>query len=262
MAKPFLKWVGGKRKLLPELVKRIPKQYSMYYEPFFGGGALFFELKPNHSVISDSNKYLMTTYMAVKDNVERVINEANMHIDMHNVSYYYAIRNSLNTDDFSAEEIAGRIIYLNKTGFNGLFRVNKNNKINVPIGDCKSLNLDEVCIREASEALQCATIINMDYTTVIARENTFYYFDPPYHGTYSSYTKNGFNDAAHAQLANLCKQIDKSGGYFLVSNSNTEYIKSLYNNYTIEEVLNGRSVSCKADGRKKTTELLIRNYDF
>lgn len=260
MANSFLKWAGGKKKLVPELIKRMPQSYDWYYEPFVGGGALYFEAQPKNAIISDYNYPLVLTYFAVRSNVEQVISEAKKHLDKHSSDYYYTIRDTLNLDDFSTTEIAGRFIYLNKTCYNGLYRVNKSGKMNVPIGKHKNINLNENRLREASNVLENTTILHRQYNGVFIKSDAFYYLDPPYYGKYSSYVKSGFPETSHIELAHLCKEIDLAGGFLMTSNSNTEFVKELYKDYTIEEVYNTRSISCSDSGRKKEKELIIRNY--
>lgn len=195
--KPFLKWAGGKTQLLDELNKYIPLNYNKYIEPFIGGGALFFSLGSNESVIADSNRELIITYKQVRDNVEDVISILKSF--EHTEEFYYNIR-SMITDDLEKDFRAARLIYLNKTCFNGLYRVNKKGLFNVPYGKGKGKFLQKTVLREASESLQNTQIINADYLDVLqqyAEPNDFIFLDPPYYpvGKYSDfkrYTKEFF----------------------------------------------------------------------
>lgn len=259
-AKPFLKWVGGKRSILPELIKRLPKEYDNYYEPFLGGGALFFSIQREYAYLSDINFPLVITFQAVKDDVEGVIRNLKIHEENHSKKYYLEARERLAKEKNPAK-IAALLIYLNKTCYNGLFRVNKAGEFNVPIGDYKKPNiLNETNLRATSLVLQTAEIEQHDFSNLRPKLNCFYYLDPPYHETYDGYSGNGFADKEHEQLAEFCKKIDKAGGYFMLSNSDTPFIRKLYKGYTVEKVSASRSVSCKSHQRGRENELIIRNY--
>jgi len=259
-ARPFLKWVGGKRSILPELIKRLPKEYNAYCEPFLGGGALYFALKPDRAYLSDINFHLILTFQAVKDDPKLLIHYLKIHERNHNKEYYYKARVRL-FKERDKVRIAGLFIYLNKTCFNGLYRVNSQGGFNVPMGDYKNpLIVDEKNLMEVSRVLQTADIKQQDFLQIKPQRNDFYYLDPPYHETYDGYNGKGFGDNEHIKLSEFCKVIDKKGGYFMLSNSDTELVRSLYKGYNIEKVLASRSVSCKAHQRGKENELIIRNY--
>lgn len=259
-AKPFLKWVGGKRSILPLLLERIPEEYTAYYEPFVGGGALFFETQPKIAYLSDINFYLIITYKAVRDNIEDLIRSLKIHEKKHDKEYFLKARKQLSIEK-DPTKIASLFIYLNKTCFNGLYRVNKSGGFNVPIGSYKNPAIaDEDTLRACSRILQGAKIAQHGFEQVKIQKGAFYYIDPPYHNTYSQYDGSGFGEKEHANLALFCKEIDKKGGYFMLSNSDTDLVRTLYKGYTIEEVQASRSVSCKAHQRGKEYELLIRNY--
>jgi len=260
-AKPFLKWVGGKRSILPFLLERMPKDYKTYYEPFVGGGALFFAVQPKQAYISDVNFYLVITYKAVRDDVENLIKYLKVHEKKHDKIYFMTAREKLSKEK-DPTKIASLFIYLNKTCFNGLYRVNKAGKFNVPIGDYKTPNIiDEETLHADSLLLQNTTISQQGFSHLKPKKDCFYYLDPPYHETYSQYDGSGFGEEEHKQLALFCKEIDKVGGYFMVSNSDTDLVRTLYKAYNIEEVMASRSVSCKAHQRGRENELLIRNYN-
>lgn len=263
-AKPFVKWVGGKRSILNQLTQRFPdfpEACDAYYEPFVGGGALFFHAQPKEAHLSDANFHLAITYQAIRDNVEEVIEAIGSHARHHTKSYYTKARKKLGRVQ-SAIEIAGLFIYINKTCFNGLYRVNKSGEFNVPIGSDKTVDaiLDSDNLRRSSKALQGVSIAQRDFRQTPLMFHAFYYLDPPYHGTYSGYNNAGFDEDDHKALASLCGDINQGGGWFMLSNSDTPLIRSLYADYRIEEILASRSISCKSHQRGKHHELIIRNY--
>jgi DNA adenine methylase len=259
-AKPFIKWVGGKRSILPQLLARMPKEYGDYVEPFVGGGALFFAVRPNRAFLSDVNLHLVVAYGAVKDNVEDVIGLLKRHEDRHSKAYYLQARRRL-AKEVDPAVIASLLIYLNKTGYNGLYRVNGAGEYNVPIGDYVSPNIvDEETLRADSRVLTKASIEQGDFSQVRPRKNAFYYLDPPYHETYDGYSGTGFDDDKHRELAQFCHKIDERGGRFMLSNSDTSLVRALWGKYHVEEIQSTRSVSCKSYSRGKANELVIRNY--
>lgn len=259
-ARPFLKWVGGKRSILPALIERLPNEYKTYHEPFLGGGALFFAVKPKEAYLSDINFHLVITFNAVKDEVDGVIKYLKKHDENHNKTYFLKARNLLFTEK-DPVKIAALFIYLNKTCFNGLYRVNKSGKFNVPMGDYKNPPiLDEENLRATSEALKDALIVQHGFLQIEPVKDGFYYIDPPYHNTYAQYDGSGFGDNEHINLAGFCIRINSVGGFFMVSNSDTPFIRNLYKKYNIERISASRSVSCKGEQRGKEKELLIRNY--
>lgn len=259
-ASPFLKWVGGKRSILQELLKRVPEDYDVYNEPFIGGGALFFAIQPKEAYISDVNFHLIITFKAVRDDVSGVIRQLKIHKRLHNKEYYLKARQKLFKEK-NTTKIASLFIYLNKTCFNGLYRVNKSGGFNVPMGDYKNPNiLDEENLRNVSKVLKDVEIQQHGFGHTKIYKNDFYYIDPPYHKTYSGYDGSGFGDDEHTKLADFCRKIDKKGGYFMLSNSDTPFVRKLYKGYNIEIVSASRMVSCKANQRGKENELIIRNY--
>ena len=259
-ARPFVKWVGGKRSILKELIERVPKSYDLYCEPFLGGGALFFSLQPEKSYLSDINFYLIITYNAVRDNVEGIITHLKTHKRKHNLEYYRKARLQLSKEQ-NPIKVAALFIYLNKTCYNGLYRVNKSGFFNVPMGKYKDpAILDEDNLQACSKLLQGVDIFQHNFTHIKPCKNYFYYLDPPYHEAYSNYDGSGFGNEEHEKLANFCHIIDKEGGYFMLSNSDTSFVKSLYKCYNIETVSASRFISCKANQRNKKNELIISNY--
>jgi DNA adenine methylase len=259
-ARPFLKWVGGKRSIVPEILRRMPEHYGTYREPFIGGGIVFFSVQPASAYLADINFHLIQTYQAVRDDVDRLILNLKLHEKNHNLAYFQKARMRLSTEKDSTK-IAALFIYLNKTCFNGLYRVNKAGKFNVPIGSYKDLSIfNEAEIRNASSALKGIQLYQHPFFhTPIVRED-FYYLDPPYHQTYSLYDGSGFADEEHRKLAAFCRELDEAGAYFMLSNSDTPFIRELYNGFWIDQVAASRTVSCKGNLRGKENELIIRNY--
>jgi len=260
ITKPFLKWVGGKRSILPELLRRIPGKYNAYKEPFLGGGALYFALQPKKSFLSDINFHLILTFNAVKDDVDAVIALLEIHSKNHCKEYFLEARENL-ANEINYIEIAALFIYINKTCFNGLYRVNKSGKFNVPMGAYENpMILDRENLNNVSKILQSTTIEQHDFNCTKIKKGDFYYIDPPYHETYDGYSGKGFGDDKHIELAEFCRKIDIAGAYFMVSNSDTSLVRKIYNGYNIDIVSASRFVSCKAHQRGRTNELLIRNY--
>lgn len=259
-AKPFVKWVGGKRSVLPMLLERMPAAYGTYREAFVGGGALFFAVQPGKAYLSDINFHLVLAYQAVRDDVDRLIQNLKIHERLHNAEYFSRARERL-TRESDSTKVAALMIYLNKTCFNGLYRVNKSGGFNVPIGDYKDTVLfDEDVLRADSSALQGITITQHEFSQMPVVREDFYYLDPPYHKTFDGYNGNGFADSEHEKLAAFCREIHAAKAYFMLSNSDTPFVRSLYKGFTIEQISASRSVSCKGDQRGKANELIIRNY--
>ena len=258
--RPFLKWVGGKRSILDELQARLPKSFNSYHEAFIGGGALFFAEQPEKASLSDINFHLMLTYRAVRDDVENLIAALKIHQSRHDKDYFMRARERLSKEQ-DTTKVASLLIYLNKTCFNGLYRVNKAGEFNVPMGSYTDPTLfEEDVLRNDSKILQGVELEQRHFSQVDVAREGFYYFDPPYHKTYDGYNGTGFGDDEHKKLADLCREIDEAKAYFMVSNSDTPFVRELYKGFTIEQVSASRSVSCKAHQRGKENELIIRNY--
>ncbi len=259
-ARPFVKWVGGKRSILNELLSRIPQEYTSYHEPFLGGGALFFALNPEKAYLSDINFYLVQTYRAVKGDVDRLITNLKLHKKNHSLEYFQKARIRLSKEQDSTK-VAALFIYLNKTCYNGLYRVNKSGMFNVPMGKyADPAIVDEDNLRACSEFLKNTDIYQHTFQHCQPEKGQFYYLDPPYHETFSGYDGSGFGDKEHEELAQFCRNIDAKGGYFMLSNSDTPFVRELYKGYNIEVVSASRFVSCKVNDRNKQNELIIRNY--
>lgn len=266
---PIVKWVGGKRQLMFELLKNMPKKYNHYFEPFIGGGALFFELQPEQAYISDMNEELINLYSVVQNNVEELI----LDLEKHEVSkeYFLEIRNLDRTNAYknlSEVKKASRFIYLNRTCFNGLYRVNSQGQFNVPFGNYKNPRIiDERNLKNCSELLQKTEIKCADFSTILnkVQKGDFVYFDPPYvplneTSSFTSYTKDGFDIDKQFKLREVCDELDSMGVMFMLSNSDTKFVNELYANYEIKKVFASRAVNANANGRGKITEVLVRNY--
>ena len=279
IAKPFVKWVGGKRQLIPELLKYIPKNFNNYFEPFVGGGALFFELynlgilKNKKVFLFDINEELINAYKIIRDYPNELIEKLKEFKSKHNKEFYYQIRELDRTNNYKKLNNiikAARFIYLNKTCFNGLYRVNKKGYFNVPMGEYKNPKiLDENNILLVSEALQNTIIKHCDYKKVLeyAQKEDFIYFDPPYYplnetSNFTSYTQEKFLEKEQIELFETFNILSQKGCFVLESNSDTKFIKNLYNKFRIEKVFANRSINSKANNRGKITEVLIRNYEW
>ncbi len=272
LVSPVLKWVGGKRQLLDEIQKYFPKKYSKYYEPFLGGGAVLFYFQPKKAVINDFNSELINVYRVIKDNVEELITDLKKH--KNEEEYFYMTRNIDREDSYSILtpiEKASRIIYLNKTCYNGLFRVNNAGEFNTPFGRYKNPNIvNEVTLRAVSSYFNANEIKIMqgDYEEALEgiKKGSFVYFDPPYDpvstsSSFTGYTQNGFKKEEQERLKNVCDRLNERGVKFLLSNSATEYIRELYKDYRIEIVKANRHINSIAENRGEIDEVLIRNYE-
>jgi len=275
--KPFVKWVGGKRQLLKQF--RLmdlypPEQFNVktgrYFEPFVGGGAVFFDLLPEKSFLSDLNSELVITYIIVTNDVDKLINSLKKY--KYEKDFFLKVR-SLQPKQLPNVEIASRFIYLNRTCFNGMYRVNSKGEFNVPFGKYSNpLICDEVNLRRVSKALQNVEINCQDYKMIIkkARKGDFVYFDPPYYpinktSSFTTYTKEAFLDKEQIELRDAYLKLHKKGCFVMLSNSNTPFINKIYNEIEkygikINEVLAGRAINSKGTKRGKITEILVTNY--
>ena len=268
-AKPFVKWVGGKTQLLPELTARIPDNFSRYFEPFVGGGALFFYLQPEQSILIDINEELTNTYRVMKEKTEELIAALKQHT--YEKDYYYRVRNIDRTNEYknwSDVQRANRLIYLNKSCFNGLYRVNSKGEFNTPFGSYKNPRIvDEANLRAASIALQKAQIITGSFLEVesMINRDDFVYFDPPYAplnatSNFTGYSQEGFDGELQEELRNLCDRLNQRGIRFMVSNSSAPLILDLYQNYQIDFVYATRAINSKGHKRGKIPEVIVSNY--
>lgn len=261
-ATPFLKWAGGKRGLLPELEKRVPKFSGTYFEPFLGGGALFFHLAPSFAMLSDVNTDLVNAYQTVKELPNELIRE--LETKENDEKFYYAERGR---DPVSDVDAAARFLYLNRVCFNGLYRVNGKGKFNVPFGSYRNPDIvqrEKIC--EASTSLQGAFISTLDFEVALegASANSFVYLDPPYApvsatSNFTSFSKGGFSDGEQARLRDCCLRLKARGVPFLLSNSDAEIVRDLYSGpeFRVETVYAKRSINSKGGRRGAVPELLI-----
>ena len=253
--KPILKWAGGKSQLLDDIIPMIPGKYNTYIEPFFGGGALFFAIKPKKAVIADSNPELINCYVQVSQNVEEVIDYLRSYENTSEM--FYNVRNQDWTTLPSAEA-AARTIYLNKTCFNGLYRVNRKGEFNCPFGRYKNPNIcDADGLRAASSILANATILCEDYKQVLmkyVRSGDFVFLDPPYvpiseYADFKRYTKEQFYEKDQRELAELVDTLRLNGVSMILTNSNAQLVKELYGKYPIKVIQTKRYISSKVDTR-------------
>lgn len=274
MLAPILKWVGGKRQLLTTINSLLPEKITTYVEPFVGGGALLFDLQPKRAIINDLNEDLINVYKVVKNNPEELLKLLEEHNEKNNEEYYYKIRalDRMNDyDSMSDVEKASRIIYLNKTCFNGLFRVNQAGQFNSPYGRYKNPNIiNKPVILAMSKYFNKndIKILNGDYKETLKnlRKGAFIYFDPPYlpissSSSFTGYTENGFNEQNQKDLRDECDRLNNRGINFLLSNSDHPLIRDLYKDYEIITVKARRSINSKGNKRGEINEVLVRNYD-
>lgn len=267
---PILKWVGGKRQLLTDIIPLINGACHTYVEPFIGGGAVFFELQPKKAIINDLNEELINVYLVIKDSCEELISQLKVHEENNNEDYFYNIRSldrSVEYSDMSLIKKAARIIYLNKTCYNGLYRVNTAGQFNSPYGRYKNPNIiNATTIRAVSKYLQNNNIIikQGDYKEVLKglRSGAFVYFDPPYmpissSSSFTGYTENGFSYEKQVELKIECDKLKEKEISFLLSNSDCDEIRELYKDYDIRTVQAKRSINSNASKRGEISEVLI-----
>ncbi|PSF37605.1 DNA methyltransferase [Aphanothece hegewaldii CCALA 016] len=272
LVKPFLKWAGGKRQLLAELRRNMPKSYENYYEPFIGGGALFFDVQPQKAVINDSNSELINCYQVIKASPEKLIESLNQH--KNEINYYYKLRDLDRENTYSmlsSVERASRIIYLNKTCYNGLFRVNSQGQFNVPFGKYKNPDIVNIAVIKAVHKYLNENYINMlntDFEKALstAKKGDFIYLDPPYDpisdtSSFTGYDVNGFDREEQERLKLVVDKLHVKGCKFLLSNAYTEFIIDLYKNYKQIKISAVRAINSNADKRGKVDEILVKNYD-
>lgn len=272
---PILKWVGGKRQLLDRIEPLIPK-CSTYYEPFIGGGAVLFSRQPEKAVINDSNQELINVYLTIKEEPEALIEKLNEHKEKNSEDYFYRIR-ALDRDKKVFEhmtnvERAARSIYLNKTCYNGLFRVNSSGEFNSPWGRYKNPNItNETTINALHSYFNKANIIIKcgDYRVALKgiRKGAFVYLDPPYmpissSASFTAYTAGGFGEKEQIILKEQCDALNAKGIQFLLSNSSCPFIEDLYKDYIIEHVNAKRAINANPEKRGDIREVLVRNYEL
>ena len=264
VAKPFVKWAGGKRTLAPEITEHLPKEFNDYWEPFVGGGAVFFHLKAHGRIqgrarLSDINEDLISAYMAIKNESNDVIKGLQESQRNHNREYYEHVRGQNPKRFKKNSRIASRFIYLNKTCYNGLYRVNSSGKFNVPMGSYVNPNIcDKDNIVIASKALKNATIECHGFEKSKPKKGDLIYCDPPYDETFTGYTDNGFRQEEQERLRDKCIEWRETGVHVVVSNSDTQLIRDLYKDFILVEVQAARHINCQGDGRGKVAELIIK----
>ena len=267
---PFVKWAGGKRSLIDEIEKHFPAKFNHYFEPFLGGGAVFFAFSERikKATLSDHNLKLMVTYKVIKEEPYKLIEKLKEHEYKHSKQYYYSIRKRNFLQLGKCIDLAAQLIYLNRTCYNGLYRVNNSGEFNVPMGNYKNPNItQEDSIIGCHEVLKKADIDLGDFQYIKPQKGDFVYFDPPYDPivddqSFTRYTERNFNQQDQIRLSKFIKKLDKSGIFIMLSNSRTTFIESLYPKRSFRHniVYAPRLVNCKADKRGEVQELLITNY--
>ena len=276
--KPFTKWTGGKRQLLPELIDLMPKQFNRYYEPFIGGGALLFELAPGKATINDYNTDLILTYREIRDNVKELIEILKIHQKNNTKDYYLDLRatdRDGRIEKMTDTEKAARLLYMLRVNFNGLYRVNLKNQFNVPYGRYKNPKIvDEILLYDISRYLNSndIDILEGDFEKAISTANygDFVYFDPPYApisstSSFTSYTDEGFDETDQIRLRDVFIELSNRGANVMLSNSDVELIHELYSNIPnidIRVVKANRMINSKASKRGQINELIIRSSNW
>jgi DNA adenine methylase len=270
---PIIKWVGGKRQLLAAIQQYVPSQYNIYYEPFIGGGAVLFALQPKKAVVNDINDELINLYRVVMEDVAALITDLEKH--QNNAVYFYHIR-ELDRDkqkyhNLTAVEKASRLIYLNKTCYNGLFRVNRAGEFNTPFGSYKNPKIVNAAALKAVSAYfnrADITLGNQDFEAVLqtARKGDFVYLDPPYDpvsdtANFTGYDRGGFDRQEQRRLKRVCDDLTRREVQFLLSNSATPFIKELYREYRLEIIQAKRAINSDPDKRGAIDEVLVRNFE-
>lgn len=273
LVQPFLKWAGGKRQLLPALRPLIPNKIKRYYEPFLGGGAVFFDRQPTIATVNDFNAELINCYQVIRECPEELLEATLKHLNTS--EYFYQVREMDRSPEFalmSPVERAARIMYLNKTCYNGLFRVNSQGQFNVPFGDYKNpVIADPTIVRAVSRYLNEAKIEfrNEDFAKVVedAKQGDFVYFDPPYDpvsdtSSFTGYSLNGFDRNEQRRLKEVCDRLTQNSVKVIVSNSDTHFIRELYSteNYLLQTVQARRNINSVSSGRGRIDEVFILNY--
>jgi DNA adenine methylase len=268
LPRPFLKWVGGKTQLLEQMKPLMPKTFGRYFEPFVGGAAVFFDLRSQRpdtpAFLSDVNAELVNCYVSVRDDVDGVIRALGSHV--YESDHYYAVR-AQKPADLPPAERAARTIFLNKTGYNGLYRVNRSGQFNVPFGRfTKPLFCDVENLRACSKALRGVSIANGDFSSVLkaAKKGDFVYFDPPYvplstTSDFTAYIPGGFGDGEQRKLAKVFAKLAARGVHVMLSNSDAPAVRELYADFEINVVYASRSVNSNAARRGKLAEVVVRS---
>ncbi len=262
-AKPILKWAGGKQALASVLVARFPPKFDRYYEPFLGGASVFLRLRPQHAVLGDENQWLIETYVAVSRNWKRVAS----HLDalLNTKEAYLRIR-AVVPSTLGLYRRAAHLIYLNKTCFRGLFRVNQKNQFNVPYGDYDRRYYDPANMAAFASLARGVTFRGNDFELCLqdVTAKDFVYFDPPYHkmggyADFARYTPGQFRENDHIRLAAVCRELDARGVRWALSNSETAFVRKLYDGFHMRRIRGRREINLNSSARN-VRELLITNY--
>ncbi len=267
--RPFVKWVGGKSQLLSELIARIPNTFGNYYEPFIGGGALFFALQPKRAFLSDLNEELINAYTVVRDQPQALIRNLRSH--KYESEYFYRVRNADRSTTYarwSSVRRSSRFIFLNKTCFNGLYRVNSKGHYNTPFGRyVRPRIVDQPNLLACSRALQRVSLAVAPFSDIEKKikRNDFVYFDPPYvplssTSSFTQYYREGFDLAMQRELFELCRRLDRRGVRFMLSNSSAPFVLDLYRRFNVELIGASRSINSKGSARGKINEVVVTNY--
>ena len=271
---PFTKWTGGKRQLLPVIRELMPKKYNRYFEPFVGGGALFFDLAPKNAVINDFNAELINCYQQIKDNPQELIEILKVHQEYNSKEYYLDLRSAdrdERIDMMSEVQRAARILYMLRVDFNGLYRVNSNNQFNVPYGRYKNPKIvDENLVSAISTYLNSNQIEikkgDFEKAVLDVQPGDFVYFDPPYiplseTSAFTSYTHEGFSYDDQVRLRDTFKKLSDTGAYVMLSNSSSFLVEELYQDFNIHYVEATRTNGAKSSSRGKISEIIVTNYE-
>ena len=271
---PFTKWTGGKRQLLPVIRELMPKKYNRYFEPFVGGGALFFDLAPKHAVINDFNAELINCYQQIKDNPQELIEILKVHQEYNSKEYYLDLRSAdrdERIDMMSEVQRAARILYMLRVDFNGLYRVNSKNQFNVPYGRYKNPKIvDENLVSAISTYLNNNQIEikkgDFEKAVLDVQPGDFVYFDPPYiplseTSAFTSYTHEGFFYDDQVRLRDTFKKLSDTGAYVMLSNSSSFLVEELYRDFNIHYVEATRTNGAKSSSRGKISEIIVTNYE-
>ena len=267
MAKPIIKWVGGKGQLAQTIKEMLPPTYNRYYEPFLGGGAVLLELNPKEAYVNDINSELINMYIQVREDVEGVIDYLTYLDNMHETAadpkqYYYDVRTVFNKVNMKSVEQAARFIYLNKHCFNGLYRENSKGEFNVPFnGKLTGGSFDVEHLREVSKQIHDVMFMNGDFEDCVyyADKDSFIFLDPPYDNSFTDYTAAGFERDQQVRVANMFKKLSDKGCYCMLTNHDTPLIRDLYKDYNIKVIDVRRSINRNGNDRKGK-EVIITNF--
>ena len=268
---PFVKWAGGKSQILPQITMALPEKLGRYYEPFVGGGAVFFSLRPTNSTISDANFELINAYRVIRDDLRGLLKEIGNLQKLRISRTLYNKFRDMDPETLTSHKRAARFIFLNKTCYNGLYRVNRNGKFNVPFGKYRRMPrlCDENNLREIQSLLQNTELVFSNYEVPLrrAKAGDFIYLDPPYSPEpettgFVSYTKKSFSASDQTRLASKFKELHRRGCLIMLSNSDTKLVRELYSEFraTSLQITAGRMINCVGSERMGYRELLVLNY--